>query len=52
MATRTPADVRKQIASGDTDPVYLLQGEDDVEKTALASQFASLVDEGLAAFNV
>jgi DNA polymerase III delta subunit len=32
--------------------VYLLQGEDDVEKSALASQFASLVDEGLAAFNV
>jgi len=52
MAIRTPADVRKQIASGETDPIYLLQGEDDVEKSALASQFASLVDEGLAAFNV
>ena len=51
MPTRTPTDVRKQIASGDTEPVYLLQGEDDVEKAALASQFASLVDEGLAAFN-
>jgi DNA polymerase-3 subunit delta len=44
--------VRRQIASGNTDPVYLLQGEDDVEKSALASQFTSLVDEGLAAFNV
>jgi len=32
--------------------VYLLQGEDDVEKAALASEFATLVDEGLAAFNV
>lgn len=52
MATRTPADVHKQIASGDTDPVYLLQGEDDVEKAALAAEFATLVDEGLAAFNV
>ncbi len=52
MATRTPADVRRQIASGDTDPVYLLQGEDDVEKSALALEFAALVDEGLAAFNV
>ena len=52
MATRTPSDVRKQIASGDTDPVYLLQGEDDVEKGALALEFTSLVDEGLAAFNV
>jgi DNA polymerase-3 subunit delta len=52
MPTRTPLDVRKQIASGDTDPVYLLQGEDDVEKSALASQFTELVDEGLEAFNV
>ena len=52
MATRTPADVRKQIAAGATDPIYLLQGEDDVEKAALASEFTSLVDEGLAAFNV
>jgi len=52
MATRSPADVRKQIASADTDPVYLLQGEDDVEKAALALEFAALVDEGLAAFNV
>ena len=52
MATRTPTDVRKQIAAGHTDPIYLLQGEDDVEKAALASQFTSLVDEGLAAFNV
>jgi DNA polymerase III delta subunit len=44
--------VRKQIASGETDPVYLLQGEDDVEKAALASEFSALVDEGLAAFNL
>src|SRR5215470_7197417 len=52
MPTRTPTEVRKQIASRETDPVYLLQGEDDVEKSALASQFAELVDEGLEAFNV
>lgn len=32
--------------------MYLLQGEDDVEKSALALEFAALVDEGLAAFNV
>jgi DNA polymerase III delta subunit len=44
--------VRKQIASGDVDPVYLLQGEDDVEKSALAAEFAELVEEGLRAFNV
>jgi len=52
VATRTSADVRKQIAAGDTDPVYLLQGEDDVEQAALAAQFADLVEEGLQAFNV
>ena len=52
VATLTPAAVRKQIANGDTDPVYLLQGEDDVERSALASQFADLVEEGLRAFNV
>ena len=52
MPTLTPAVVRKQIASGRVDPVYLLQGEDDVEKSALAGEFAGLVEEGLQAFNV
>jgi DNA polymerase-3 subunit delta len=52
VATRTPADVRKQIAAGDTDPIYLLQGDDDVERSALGSEFAELVEEGLQAFNV
>jgi DNA polymerase III delta subunit len=52
MATATPSAVRKQIAGGDTDRIYLLVGEDDVEKSALASEFAGLVDEGLRAFNV
>ena len=51
MATATPAAVRKQIASGSTDPLYLLQGEDDVEKLALAHEFEALVDEGIRAFN-
>jgi DNA polymerase-3 subunit delta len=48
----TPAAVRKQIKSGRVDQIYLLQGEDDVEKSALAGEFAELVDEGLRAFNV
>ncbi len=52
MAMSTPATVRKQIAAGAADPVYLLQGEDDVEKSALAHEFESLVEEGLRAFNV
>ena len=51
MPVATPGAVRKQIASGRPEPVYLLQGEDDVEKSALAAEFAELVDEGLRAFN-
>jgi DNA polymerase III subunit delta len=52
MATLTVAAVRKQIEAGATDPVYLLIGDDEIEKSALAGQFAELVDEGLRAFNV
>jgi DNA polymerase-3 subunit delta len=48
----TPSAVRKQIAAGAPDPIYLLQGEDDVEKSGLAGEFAELVEEGLRAFNV
>ena len=52
MPVATPGAVRKQIQSGNTDPLYLLLGEDDVEKSALAAEFAEIVDEGLRAFNV
>ena len=48
----TPAAVLDQIKSGTTAPVYLLMGEDDVEKSALAHEFEALVEEGLRAFNV
>src|SRR5262245_22358400 len=52
MPLLSPSAVSKQIASGGTDPVYLLLGEDEVEKSALAAEFADLVEEGLRAFNV
>src|SRR3954464_227146 len=52
MPISSPAAARKQIASGETDPIYLLQGEDDVEKSALAHEFEAVVEEGLRAFNV
>ena len=48
----TPSAVRKQITSGATDAIYLLQGEDEVEKSGLAHEFEELVEEGLRAFNV
>jgi DNA polymerase III delta subunit len=52
MPAKSPAAIRQQIASGHPDPVYLLQGDDDGEKSALAGAFADLVEEGLRAFNV
>ncbi len=52
MPALSPAGVRKQIASGAVDPIYLILGEDEVEKSALAAEFAELVEEGLRAFNV
>lgn len=52
MPAFTPAALRKQIASGDTGPLYMLIGEDDAEKSAVAAEFTEMVDEGLRAFNV
>ena len=52
MPVATPAAVRKQIAAGTPDRLYLLQGDDDVEQSALAAQFANLIEDGLDAFNL
>jgi DNA polymerase-3 subunit delta len=46
------AALKKHIAAGDTGPLYLLIGEDDSEKSAVATEFAEMVDEGLRAFSV
>jgi DNA polymerase III subunit delta len=48
----TLAALRKQIASGETASLYVLIGEDDVEQSSVAAEFADQVDEGLRAFNV
>jgi DNA polymerase-3 subunit delta len=48
----TPTALRKQIAAGETDPLYMLVGDDEAEKSAVAAEFADTVDEGLRAFNV
>ena len=48
----TAASVRNRIQSGRPDPVYLVTGEDEAEKSALVDAFASLVEEELRAFNV
>jgi DNA polymerase-3 subunit delta len=48
----TVAEVRKQIKSGKTGPLYLLEGDDLQSRHDLGSDFANVVDEGLQAFNV
>ena len=52
MPVVTRAALKKQIAAGDTGPLYLLIGDDDSEKSAVAAEFAEMVDEGLRAFSV
>jgi DNA polymerase III delta subunit len=52
MATLAPTAVRKQIAQGTPDPIYLIVGDDDAEMSQLVSEIASLVEDELRAFNV
>jgi DNA polymerase III delta subunit len=52
MPSATPSAVRKQIAQGKPNPLYLIVGDDDAEMSRLALDFASLVDEELRVFNV
>ncbi len=52
MPSLSPSVVRQQIAARKVDQLYLLVGEDDVEKSALANEFADLVEDGLRAFDV
>ncbi len=52
MPPLTPAALRKQIAAAHTDPLYVLVGDDQAEQSAVAGEFAEMVDEGLRAFNV
>jgi len=52
VAAITTAALRQQLATGDVGPLYVLEGEDEAEKSAVAAEFGDLVDEGLRAFNV
>ena len=52
MPVASRAALKKQIAAGDTGPLYVLVGDDDSEKSAVAAEFAEMVDEGLRAFSV
>jgi DNA polymerase III subunit delta len=52
MPSSTQAAVRRQIEQRTPDPVYVLTGPDDREKSELAALFADLVEPELRAFNV
>jgi DNA polymerase-3 subunit delta len=52
MPPLSPAALRKQIASGETSPLYVLVGDDAAESAAVAAEFQDMVDEGLRPFNV
>jgi DNA polymerase-3 subunit delta len=52
MATRLkPAAARAQIAGGALEPIYVLVGDDQTEKTGLVAAFGEAIDPGLRAFN-
>ena len=52
MRTITPRAALEQIASGDLDPVYVVLGDDALEKAEMAAAFEQVIDDGLRAFNV
>ena len=52
MTASSPAAVRKQIASGETGPLYLILGDDEGERARLAREFIHVVEEDLRPFNV
>ena len=52
MSLSSPSAVRTQIKARNTDPVYLIIGDDEAEKAALAAAFAEMVEEELRVFNV
>jgi DNA polymerase III delta subunit len=52
MPAATPATVRRQIAKGAPDPVYLLIGDDDEEVSKLTAELSASVEDELRAFNV
>lgn len=53
MAARLkPAAARTHIATGVLEPLYLVVGEDQAEKTALVAAFGDVIEAELRAFNV
>lgn len=51
MPAATPTAVRKQIAAGKPDPIYLIVGDDEAEMSRLTADISALVEDELRAFN-
>ncbi len=52
MPALSPTALRAQLAAGKVGPLYLLLGADAVERSAVAGEFTSLVEEELQPFNL
>ncbi len=52
MPALTLAALRKELTAGSARSLYMLVGDDETEKSAVADEVTGLVDEGLEAFNV
>ena len=52
MPPATPQAVRKQLAQGKPDPVYVIVGDDEAEMSRLAGEISALVEDELRAFNL
>jgi DNA polymerase III subunit delta len=48
----TPQAVRKQLAQGKPDPVYVIVGDDEAEMSRLAAEISALIEDELRAFNL
>lgn len=52
MPQANPSVVRKQLAQGKPDPVYLIVGDDEGEMSQLAAAISDVVEDELRAFNL
>ena len=52
MPSASPQAVRKQIAQGKSEPIYLIVGDDEAEMSRLGSEVSALVEDDLRAFNL
>jgi len=52
VASATPQAVRKQIAQGKPEPLYLIVGDDDAEMSRLVADLSGLVEDELRGFNL